>query len=180
MAWSAPMTVTAGSALTSAIFNREVRDNLNAQAVAKGTTASSYFATYSANLIVERFAATQTVLTSETSTSLNWTDLTTVGPTLTCTTGTKALVLFNARQSNATTNAFVACSVAVTGTTSIPAHVNWAWSSDGKVTVSQSERNFGMHLFDTLNAGSNTFTMQYLVASGTGTWLDRELVVLPL
>jgi hypothetical protein len=68
--------------------------------------------------------------------------------------------------------------VAVSGATSIAASDAWRTVLDG-VTASNVNRLAGFHLFTTLNAGSNTFTMQYKVGSGTGTFADRELLVFP-
>jgi hypothetical protein len=176
------MTATANTAFTAADFNREIRDNLNCTAPANAGVAGSYFITQGVNQITERQFASDTVATSETTTSTSYTDLATVGPEVTVTTNNAALVWFACQLSNGTANTYTAASVAVTGDSNVPASNTWAMYNDGKGTAGQSERAFSVHKFKDLTPGSNTFTMQYRVgtAATTGTFLNRHIVVMPL
>lgn len=122
--------------------------------------------------------ASATVATSETTTSGSYTDLTTSGPAVTLTTGTKALVLITAQMTNtggAATESYV--SYAVSGATTIAASdtvaVISAVNASGQMRMCSASR-------PTLTAGSNTFTMKYQVESGTGTFSNREIIVIDL
>ena len=122
-------------------------------------------------------SANATVATSQTTTSTSYTDLATAGPAVTLTTGTKALVivtttLFN----NGIQNMWA--SYAVSGSTTIAASdtvaIQWTNPASYRFRLSAASR------LTTLTAGSNTFTMKYRVDAGTGTYLDREIIVIDL
>ena len=102
MAWSAPMTAVANATFTAAQFNQYVRENLNETAPAKATTSGGYFVADGVNSIAERFATGNTDLNSGTTTSTTFTDLTgaAIGPTVTVTTGTMALVFIHGQMGN--------------------------------------------------------------------------------
>lgn len=179
MSWSAPMTAVAGATFTAAQFNQYVRDNLNQTAPALATAASQIPVSTGANAIAMRTPSTTSILTSQSTSSTSYTDLATVGPTLTATTGTIALVWFSAALSTNVTNSQSLCSVAVSGASSVAASDNWAAFSDG--IASGNFVRFGqMHVFTGLTIGSNTFTMKYRAGSNTATFQWRELSVLPL
>jgi hypothetical protein len=178
MAWSTPATAVANATLPAATWNATVRDNLNATAVALAATASQYFVATGVNALAARSVSGATVATNQTTTSTSYVNLTTTGPQVTITTGTIAFVLFTAAVSNTATNSATDVSVAVSGATSIAASDAWRTVLDG-VSASQVNRVTGFHLFTGLNAGSNIFTMQYKVGSGTGSFADRELLVFP-
>lgn len=178
MAWTAPMTAVANTAFTAAQFNTYIRDNLLETAPARATTVSGYFVTSGANAIAERYTASATVPTQETLTSTSYTDLATPGPSVTVTTGTRALVFITALMGNNGTNSLSAASVAVSGASSITESDVWCLSTDG-LTSSNYLRMTAAKLFTTLTAGSNTFTMKYRVGSGTGTFGDRDIAVVP-
>jgi len=118
-----------------------------------------------------------TVATSQTSTSTTFTDLATVGPTVTLTSaGTFALVLFEAVMFNntAATNGTV-MGVAVSGATTIAA----ADVDTIKVTIGNAgvgERHAGFAVFP-ITAGSNTYTAKYRCSAGTSAWQDRKIYV---
>jgi hypothetical protein len=173
------MTAISGAVFAAADFNRYVRDNLNETAVAKATAASQLFVSTGANALAVRVPSQQTVLTSETSASASYTNLATTGPLVTVTTGTIAIVAFAATSSNSSTNSATYTSVGVTGASSVVASDNWCILNDGVAATNASR--FGVtHFFTGLTPGSNTFTMKYKAGSGTGTWLGREISVLPL
>ena len=115
------------------------------------------------------------VAASESTTSTSYTDLTTAGPAITITTGTKALIIVSARaQTN--TGATSYASYAVSGATTIAANDDDALEA-GTITnnISRASR------LTTLTAGSNTFTMKYRTSpTRTGTFEFREIIVIDL
>lgn len=117
------------------------------------------------------FASTTTVITTENTGSTSFTDLATVGPSLTITSGgTKALLIWSIVQS--TTSGSAVSSIAVSGATTIAA------SDTGALIVSDGNRSsIGWQLL-TINPGSNTYKLQYRVTGGTGTFHTRRLMVL--
>lgn len=176
MAWTAPMTAVANAVFTAAQFNTHVRDNLLETAPAKATTVNSYFVSNGANSIGERIPGHATVATSQTTTSTTYTDLTTVGPVVNVDTGTKALVFLKASILNATSGTLTHMGFAVSGTSTIAA--SDAFSIDGTTTT--AFRIGGAFIVTGLTPGTNTFTAKYRVsAATTGTFADRDLIVLP-
>jgi hypothetical protein len=178
MAWTAPVTAVANATLPAATWNATVRDNLNATAVALASAASQYFVATGVNTLAARTMQTSTVVTSQSTGSTSYVDLTTVGPQVTVTCGTIAVVLFTAGVQNTATNSATDTSVAVSGATSVAASDAWRTVLDG-VALGQVNRVAGFHTFTGLTPGSNIFTMKYKVGSGTGTWDNRELLVMP-
>jgi hypothetical protein len=81
--------------------------------------------------------------------------------------------------SNTTANSEAACSVAVSGVSSVAASNNWQASVDG-LPISQYIRVGTLHTFTGLTAGSNTFTMKYRAGSNTAGFQLREINVIPL
>ncbi|OII61222.1 hypothetical protein BJP40_06760 [Streptomyces sp. CC53] len=175
MAWTAPMTAVANTAFTAAQFNTHVRDNLLETAPAKATSGGGrFFASSDTNTIVERRIHQAQVLTSQSTSSTSYTNLSTSGPTVTLTTGTHALVIVSAQFSNNTSDNSCFMSHEVSGATSIS-------PNDDRSLRLQGTLNYqGSHAFlwTTLNAGSNTFQAKYRVFSGTGTWLNRRITVM--
>jgi hypothetical protein len=116
------------------------------------------------------------VATMENTTSTSYTNLTTNGPAVTVTTGTKALVIISCEVAGSTTTNETYVSYGVTGATTIAA-------SDANVikhTNAYAERQSSASRLSTLTAGSNTFTMKYRVNTGTGYFLNREIIVINL
>lgn len=179
MAWTAPMTVVASQVWTATQFNEHVRDNLLETAPAKATTAGSIFNVVSANSIQEVIPSGSTVATSQTTTSTTYTDLTTVGPTVTVDTGTTATVIFSATLSNNTLDIPSYMSVEVSGASTVAASDTWCTLQDG-VAIGSVERALSAHRFTGLSEGTNTFTCKYRVGANTGTFADRHLIVIPL
>lgn len=105
--------------------------------------------------------------TNQTTSSTSYTDLATVGPSVTLTTGTSAIVLFGANindTGNLGNNSIV--SVAVSGATTIAASDSWmAFGTEfgGNWQISQGYK------FTGLTAGSNTFTCKYKKSGGSST-----------
>lgn len=178
MAWSAPMTAVAGATFTASQFNQFVRDNLFECPTAKATSDAQFFVSTGPNAVAARQLAQHSVPTSQSTTSTAFTDLATVGPQVTVPTGSRALVMFSCDLNNTATNGASTASVAVTGASSIAASMAWRLVRDG-AAAGNVWRMGTSHLFDTLTPGINTFTMKYLVGSGSGTFGSRELIVLP-
>lgn len=176
MAWTTPLTAVAGSVLTAAQWNASVRDNLNQTAPALATAAGQWFVSTAANAIAARTITSATVATSEATTSTSYTALTTPGPSVTATTGAQALVALYAAVVNSTTGLSL-MSFAVSGATTIAAADNTAI---GGATGSTGMRVGGFFIVTGLTPGSNVFTAQYKVSAGTGTFVDRKLLVMAL
>jgi len=173
------MTAVAGDIWTSAQFNTYVRGNLLESLPGKATAAGRFGITTGANTIAERAITEATVATAQTRTLTSYGDLTTVGPSITATTGTKAIVWFQSRMGNSSANAETSVSVAVSGATTISASDDWRLLQSG-CAANSINRGGMVHMFTGLTAGSNTFTMKYRVSGGTGTFQDRSLILFPL
>jgi hypothetical protein len=119
--------------------------------------------------------------TSQTSTSTSYTDLATSGPTATATTGTQALVIVGARIQMAALNQTVFMSFAVSGATTVAANDIYAIQamSPGGEFEPGKQMSYAS-VITGLTAGSNTFTAKYKVSGSTGTWLNRQIIVVPL
>lgn len=179
MVWTAPMTAVAGTIFTAASFNQYVRDNLNETFPAKATTAGQIAVSTGANAIAARTVSSQTILTSESTTSTSYTDLATPGPTFSVTTGTAALVAISSSITNDTTNSASFVSYAISGATTVAADDQWGLELDG-VTANNTNRFGFIHRHTGLTAGVNTFTMKYKAGSNTATFANRKLLVIPL
>jgi hypothetical protein len=179
VAWSAPMTAVANSVFTAAQFNQFVRDNLNETAPAKATQVSSHFVGNGLNSIVERVCTVDNIGTGETTTSTSYTDVATVGPTVTLSTGTRAIVFIRCGMDNNTANAGTFMGFEVTGASSLPAADTSAVNFAG-IAANQRMRLGSAYMITSLTAGSNTFTAKYKVSAGTGTFITRQLAVFPL
>lgn len=175
MSWSAPMTAVAGATFTAAQFNQYVRDLFLECPTAKATAAGQHFVSSAVNTVVARSTLSSFVATSETTTSTSYADLATIGPAVTITTGTSALVWWGASISNTGANSS-RMSMSVGGASSVAASDQWA----AIVLGTSAFRIFSGHLFTGLTAGSNVFVAKYSVAANTGTFINRELIVHPL
>lgn len=176
MAWNTPMTAVAGSVFTAAQFNTFVRDNLNSTAPALATASGQTFVATGVNAIAARSANQSVVNTAEGTTSATYAALTTAGPSVTAVTGTSAWVnLFCASSNSGTVSSLM--SFAVSGASSIAAS---DLSAVGGAFGTNGGRCGISYLQTGLTPGSNTFTAQYRVGSGTGTYSGRILSVNPL
>lgn len=177
------MTAVANTIFSAAQFNQYVRDNLNETAPAKATAAGGYFVATGINAITERRVSGATDLDIGETTSTTFDDLdapAAVGPSITLTTGTQALVFSHCQMANTGTGSCRA-GVEVSGATSIAPALNRSINVGGVADVFIAA---GTTVFYSsglaLNPGSNTFTMKYRVGSGTGTFSDRRLMIMPL
>jgi hypothetical protein len=175
MVWSAPMTAVAGSVFTSAQFNQYVRDNLNMTAPALASAAGQIFVSDGVNSIQPRTPSSAYIATSATTTGTSYGDLSdTAGPTVTVTTGVQAIVgLYAALLNSGANNTLMG--FAVSGASSVGAADNFAIGNNGTAGI-----RYGAWFIVSLTAGSNTFTAKYKVNAGTGTAVDRRILVIPL
>lgn len=182
MAWTAPMTAVTGNILTAANWNTHVRDNLLQTSPAKATTAGRFMATSGLNSIVERVPSTSEVPTFNTTNSSAYVDLAVTGPSVTVTTGTRAMVWWGCSMSNDTFNGHSVMAIRVSGATPITENdddsVNFRQTPFESGQISQMM--FGK-FYTGLTAGSNTFTAKYKSVGGTGTsnFGRRRIIVLP-
>lgn len=170
------MTFVAGSVLTAAQLNTHLRDNLLETAPAKATTSGSFFVGTGPNSIAERIVQQSLVSTSQGTASTTYTDLATVGPQSTATTGSMALVHMYTSYVNTGATNINLMTIEVSGATSIAANDQYAIGGDSGTGV----RATSSLIVTGLTPGSNTFTAKYRVNAGTGTFQDRRLVVIPL
>lgn len=179
MAWTSPRTWTTAEIVTASIMNTHVRDNFDETVPAKATAADQFFVATGANAIERRITGQSNVNTLETTTSTSYTDLATVGPATTITTGTRALVLLTANLWNDTANQIAIMAYAVSGATTASASDNTALYAASDTGGQQFQMSWGQ-LRTGLTAGSNTFTAKYRVISGTGNFRRRFITIIPL
>jgi hypothetical protein len=122
--------------------------------------------------------STSSVSTLEGTSSGGYTDLTTVGPAVTVTTGTKALVIISC-ELRPDTNAAPTVGCAVSGATTQSADddrkLRKNWGNDEYISASYAT------LFTGLTAGSNTFTLKYKnEGSGTANFRYRRVTVIDM
>ncbi len=179
MGWTAPRTWVTAEVVSASNLNTHVRDNFLETAPAKSTAADRIFISSGANTLKERVPDATVVATSETTTSTSYTDLATAGPVVTSTTGTRALVIVTAAVSVTTAGAKVYMGIAVSGATTDSADdaSSLVFTSDSS---NQQVRASSSHFFEGLTGGSNVFTAKYKVSAGTGTFINRQIFVLPL
>lgn len=177
MAWTSPMTAIVGAVLTASQWNASVRDNLLETAVAKATTPGGFFVSTGSNALAERVPTTASVNSDHTTSSTTYVSLA-GGPSVTVTTGTMALVFITARTRNDTTSFACHMGFSISGATSRIAaeETGLRFESAG---ISEFDRATAVSLETGLNPGTNTFTTQYKVAGGTGSFYARSIIVVP-
>jgi hypothetical protein len=121
--------------------------------------------------------ATATVATSQSTSSVTYTDLSTAGPAVTLTTGTQVLVFTNTEVSTAA-GRYVFADFAISGATTRAASDDTCIKMGTDADAMQS-RN-GVANLMTVTAGSNTFTMKYRGNAGTNSFANRTIVVVAL
>jgi len=180
MAWTTPMTFVPGNVLTAAQLNTHLRDNMLETAPGRASTLNSIFVSQSPFRIEERTIKAARVATSQSMTTSSFSDLSTVGPSVTCTTGTSAIVYLNATFTPAITDTACGMSFAVTGDSNRSAQDKDAVLIDG--TIGGNALRVGTNLFITdLEPGINVFTAKYKSSGNTSTsFNDRFIGVLPL
>ncbi len=177
MAWTNPLTWVSQN-LTAALLNTELRDNLNETAPGIATNAGAYFTVDGANSIVERLPQNGVVATNETTTSTSFTNLATAGPAITATTGVAALVIVTANLAGDGAGVFSIMGYQITGASAHDPQDGVALIYESSVADDEMKASF-VTLRTDLTAGSNTFTAKYRVTSGTGSFKDRNITVIP-
>lgn len=185
-------TSVAGTVITAAWANGNIRDQVVtpfADAAARDTAITSpvegmvaylrdvdYLTVYlGTKWVAQGHPFSATVAISQTTTSTSFTDLATVGPAVTVTTGTTARVIMTA-QCSCSLNDGIYAGFAVSGASTIAADTAKSLSMVGTNQLGMS----AVRMVTGLTPGDNTFTMKYRIGySGTGTWVNRELVVIP-
>lgn len=122
-----------------------------------------------------------TVATAEGTNSTSYTDLATVGPAVTVTTGTKALVTVSARVWNNSTTDSNFMGFAVSGATTLAAADTFALRWTSPVANEELGASYAV-LLTGLTAGSNVFTAKYRVvtAAGSSSWQNRRILVVDM
>lgn len=177
MAWTTPLTAVASTALTAAQWNASVRDNLLTTSPAVATSGSwpQHLAVSATNVVAFREIRDDIVGTSQNTTSTSYVDLSTVGPSVTLTTGSYALILHNCSMVNSSTG-ICRSSFELTGTTTSVANDDRNASNQGTDDV-----RVGVTNLLGINPGAgNVFTMKYRVSANTGTFGSRRLNVMAL
>lgn len=161
MAYIDPQTVhnPAAGAVAPAAWGDQVRDDivdLNAR-----TNPSSAFATGSGTTTSTSYTAT---LSGSPGTN----------PSVTLVTGTAVELAISAEMANSTTGT-CRVGIAISGATTVAATdtTGIAMSGTASFTLGRTIVITG------LTAGSNTFTLQYRVTAGTGTFVNRSIVAKP-
>jgi hypothetical protein len=182
MAWTTPLTFASNAVLTASQLNTHLRDNLLETAPAKATTAGQIFVATGANAIAARTIQSARNDAQDTTTNTAFGDLSTsVGPSVTVTTGAQALVVVSARLSCSGSSNFAYAGFDVTGATTRLA--------DSAETVSTRQAGGSGEFIGAsrvvyvtgLTPGSNVFTMRYRVSGpSTGTFELRNIIVIPL
>lgn len=178
MAWTAPMTFVGNTVLTAAQLNVHLRDNFLETEVAKATSPGGLMISMGNNEIVERVASGDVIDQAESTSSTSYTDLSTVGPKVTVTTGTRALVFLHCNMKNETAAFQSNMSFGITGATTQTAVDSGSIQSDG-LTADKAVQWGGANLIDDLTPGVNVFTAKYKVGGSTATFSNRNLTVVP-
>jgi hypothetical protein len=124
-------------------------------------------------------SASAAVATTQNTTSTSYTDLTTSGPAVTITTGTKALVIVGAFAGPQVAGVSAYMSFAVSGATTIAASDDYAFVNRGSGSNDDNRGCFATRL-TTLTAGSNTFTAKYKVSNNNADFGTRNIIVIDL
>ncbi len=206
MAWTAPRTWVTGETVTAALMNAQIRDNFLETSAATVTTAGDLVYADAANSMGSRLAigaatthlvsmgsapvwrvvATDVDTGSDTGISTSYVTLAAGGVSnwafateieVTVTTGTVALVLFQATLFNNTGGSLTSMSYSVSGATTVAADDGHAIQYESSNANDQAQ--FGSFDLRTgLTAGSNVFTLEGRVTANTGTISRPEIAVL--
>jgi len=128
-------------------------------------------------------SASATVSTRETTTSTSYTNLTTSGPAVTLTTGTKVLVIVGASVDANNNGGCGLMDFDISGATSRSASDTTAvgFSEFDVQTVAAKAPRYSRVTFHTVTAGSNTFTAKYRSQAGnTMGFANRDIIVIDL
>ena len=196
MAWTTPRTWTTGETVTAALMNAQVRDNLNETDAASVSAAGDLVYADAANSMGSSLAigSTNQMLCSDGSgpvwrtpngdydsgtgsgTGTSFQGLAALTSYafaaeiyVTVTTGTVALIAYQATMSNSNAGSTTYLNMAITGATT--ASASNKWEANYESTAANDRARIGVTVIeDGLTAGSNTFTLQGKVSAGTGTF----------
>ena len=176
MAWTVPLTAVANTVLSAGQWNASVRDNLLETTPGKATTRGRIFVTSGTNKIAARAVEQHIVSNIETTTSLTYVDLDTLGPTVTLETGPQAIVwLTGSLQNSSTFQTFASYEIS-----GAAAGDQEAMLVDGGAAAN-SPRCSVTNLQTIADPGINSFTMKYRVGTAsTGLAWRRRILVMGL
>lgn len=181
MAWTTPMTAVANEIFTAAQYNTYVRDNLLETAPAKATVSSQYFLRRN-NALITNVSGSTVEEASETTASTTYTNLTTVGPSMSRTINFGFIAFLGCRRisSSSTEGAFMSMDIIR------ESDMVTVFSADDAVSVghfgSGAVRSAGSpEIITGLTPGDYTFTAKYRStnAASTATFASRWLHVIP-
>lgn len=179
MAWNAPVTWIGGQVPTAALLNSQLRDNLLETMPAKAVEEGFYFAGTGPNSIAARQPAGARVAASQTTSSTTFTNLSTVGPSVTVTHGDFCIIFHSCGLSNNTADVESYMSWDISGDNVRTAQESTVVKQNG-VPANNTWRMGSVDILTTLTPGTSTFTGKYRVSSGTATFSDRFIGVIPL
>jgi hypothetical protein len=173
------LTAVSNAAFTAAQYNASDRDNMLITPAALATAAGQLWVSTAANAGAMRTPGFGHVSAQQSTTSGSFVDLTTVGPTVTSTTGTSVITSHGASSENSVNGGGANMSFAISGATTVAPDVSRMYRSDAQ--AADTFRGTTTHFTPGLTAGSNTFTAKYSIGSGgTATFSERHLLVIPL
>lgn len=168
MAWSAPMTAVTNTVWTAAQWNQYVRDNLLVTEAAVAQNAGSLIVATAANAVTYRTPQVAFQPRFESTATSSYTDLATLGPAVTVTSGTSALIMLGGQVINDTAGLGSRIAATISGATSSSASdANCYYAEAGN--VSDKFQGTWVYLNTSLTAGDNTFTLKYRTSGGGGT-----------
>jgi hypothetical protein len=156
MAWTTPPAFTVGQVLGAASLNAMSADLTDLDSRTRPSN--------------------NVIASSQTTTSTSYTDLATPGPAVTKTTGVLAMVVITAEVDTTGAGVSPYMSFAVTGASSVAATDANAIRVDSSAIVNVAASYAFLVI---VTAGSNVFTAKYRVGSGTGTFVNRSMIVWP-
>jgi hypothetical protein len=177
MAWTTPLTAVANVPLTAAQWNASVRDNLLETAVAKASAVGQHFVATGVSGLAARISQNGTVNTVETTASTTYTNLATVGPQPTVTVSSFVIIGITAKMANNTSGQSSFASYRVSGASVSASSDTVSVQTLVASTVANIRASAVMML--PVAAGASTFTMEYRVTAGTGTFEARHSFVIP-
>jgi hypothetical protein len=160
-------------------YHNNARGDARYQRLSAYTQAGSILVGTGSGASAERIPSTAQVSTVQDTASTAYTDLTTAGPAVTVTTGTRAFVVVSAELWNQTAGFSALMSFAVSGATTRAASDADALRQGSSASAEDLAAS-RMTLVTGLTAGTNTFTSKYRCNGGTGRFLNRSIIVIPL
>lgn len=157
MTWTAPRTWTTGEAVRARYFNTDVRDNMTA--------------------LIGRY---HLVSANESTTSTAYTDLATIGPSVTVENATKIFAVYGCRMTANTLDGWGAMAPDMTGANTVAASDGVCAHVITRGTTSSNSTVSFFRSYTALTAGQSTITMKYKSSNAAHTinFLERYLYVI--